>query len=86
MKHATASALDALEPLLVRLRALPGMTEKKRGIFYRRSVSFLHFHEDPAGLFADVREPDGDYSRMQIDTLQQQDALMLAVGKLLGVV
>ena len=84
MKHATAPALDQLEPLLARLRALPGMAEKKRGVFYRRSVSFLHFHEDPAGLFADLRGPDGDYSRMQVDSLQQQDALVLAVGKLLG--
>ena len=24
-------------------------------MFYRRSAAFLHFHEDPAGFFADVR-------------------------------
>ena len=47
-------------------------------------MSFPHFHEDPAGLFADLREPDGDYSGMQVDTLQQQDALVFAVGELLG--
>lgn len=84
MKHATAPALDQLEPLLVRLRGLPGMTEKKRGIFYRRATSFLHFHEDPTGLYADVREPGGQYSRLKVDTSQQQDAFVAAVGRLLG--
>jgi hypothetical protein len=60
MKHATPVALDALDPLLAELRALPGLTEKSRGVFYRRSRAFLHFHEDPKGLFADVRDPSGD--------------------------
>jgi hypothetical protein len=60
MRHARADALDALEPLLAELRALPGLTEKSRGAFYRKSRAFLHFHEDPKGLFADLREPHGD--------------------------
>jgi hypothetical protein len=55
VKHATPVALDALEPLLVKLRAVDGLTERNRGVFYRRSQAFLHFHEDPAGFFADVR-------------------------------
>ena len=53
MKHAGEAALDALEPLLAELRALP-LKEKKRGIFYKKSSAFLHFHEDEAGLFADL--------------------------------
>ena len=36
MKHATSAALDDLEPLLAELRMLPGLTEKSRGVFYRR--------------------------------------------------
>ena len=55
MKHASTIALDALEPLIAKLRLVDGLTEKKRGVFYRRSSAFLHFHEDPAGFFADVR-------------------------------
>jgi hypothetical protein len=54
MKHAGDEALDALEPLLTDIRALGGLKEKKRGVFYRKSKAFLHFHEDPAGLFADL--------------------------------
>ena len=25
------------------------------GVFYRKGKAYLHFHEDPAGLFADLR-------------------------------
>jgi hypothetical protein len=60
MRHARDDALDALEPLLAELRTLPGLTEKSRGTFYRKSRAFLHFHEDPKGLFADLRCTDGD--------------------------
>ncbi len=67
MKHASASALDALEPLLAELRALPGLVERSRGVFYRRSRAFLHFHEDPRGLFADVRDADDrDFERIDV--------------------
>lgn len=55
MRHATGVALDALEPLLAQLRRIDALTERRRGIFYVRSSAFLHFHEDPAGFFADVR-------------------------------
>lgn len=54
MRHARDCDLDRLEALLAQLRALPGLTEKKRGVFYRKSKAFLHFHEDPKGLFADL--------------------------------
>ncbi len=55
MKHVSQEGLDRLEPLLEGLRRHDGLKEKKRGVFYRKSRAFLHFHEDPTGLFADVR-------------------------------
>ncbi|MGN6516287.1 MAG: hypothetical protein ACTHLR_10675 [Rhizomicrobium sp.] len=55
MKHATPEALDRLEPLLKRLRAIPQLREKSRGVFYRGSRAFLHFHEDGELLWADIR-------------------------------
>jgi hypothetical protein len=58
MRHARDADLDRLEDLLAELRTLPGLVEKKRGVFYRKSRSFLHFHEDPKGLFADISDPD----------------------------
>ena len=37
MKHAGAAALEQIEPLIDRLRALPGLKEKSRGVFYLKS-------------------------------------------------
>jgi hypothetical protein len=67
MRHARDEDLDRLEGLLAQLRALPGLTEKKRGTFYRKSRAFLHFHEDPKGLFADLRDAaDSDFERIDV--------------------
>jgi hypothetical protein len=76
MRHAGPATLDKLEPLLARLRAIGGLKEKSRGVFYRRAKAFLHFHEDPAGLFADIRTADGtDFERLQVDGGDAQEAL-----------
>jgi hypothetical protein len=68
MRHARDEDLDRLEDLLVQLRTLPGLTEKKRGVFYRKGRAFLHFHEDPKGLFGDIGGgPDaGDFERIDV--------------------
>jgi hypothetical protein len=76
MKHAASAALDQLELLLKALRATPGLKEKARGVFYRRAKAFLHFHEDPAGLFADVRSASGDFDRMRVSDAEGQGALL----------
>jgi hypothetical protein len=83
MRHAQEKALDQLEPLLKRLRKLPGLRERKRGAFYRGSVAFLHFHEDPAGLFADIKV-DGGWQRLKVDTTAERQVLLKAAGSALG--
>lgn len=83
MKHAGPAALDRLEPLLARLRALPALKETARGVFYRKSRAFLHFHEDPAGLFADLRA-DADFVRYRVETETEQTALEAEVRRLTG--
>jgi hypothetical protein len=55
MRHARAAALEALNDLLESLRSRTDLTERRLGIFYVSGKAFLHFHEDPAGLFADLR-------------------------------
>jgi hypothetical protein len=68
VKHAGSATLDSLEPLLERLRATGLLKEKSRGVFYVKSRAFLHFHEDPAGVFADIRAADGkDFERLLLD-------------------
>jgi hypothetical protein len=80
MKHAGPTALDGLEPLLTELRALGGLSETSRGVFYLKSKAFLHFHEDPAGLFADVRPPgQADFDRIRVDSEQGARSLVALV-------
>jgi hypothetical protein len=55
MKHAGQEALDELAGLLEDVRKQNSLKEKKHGVFYLKSSAFLHFHEDPEGLFADLR-------------------------------
>jgi len=82
MKHAGAEALDKLEGLLRLLRSRAGLTEKKRGVFYRKSRAFLHFHEDPDGFFADVRLGD-DWQRLPVNTTAEQTALLAQIDDVL---
>ncbi|MFP3902567.1 MAG: hypothetical protein ACLFXM_17050 [Acidimicrobiia bacterium] len=83
MRHARPSALDELEPLLDRVRALPGLVERSRGVFYRRSRAFLHFHEDPSGLYADVRLGD-DFERHRVQTPEERIALVRRISTVAG--
>jgi hypothetical protein len=78
MRHATTESLDRLDELLARFRALPGLREPRRGVFYHRSKAFLHFHEDPVGLFADVRFAE-NWERFSVDAIAERDALFLLI-------
>ena len=69
--------------MLVALRALPGLKEKSRGSFYRGSKAFIHFHEDPAGMFADVRFAD-DFERFRVSTKREQEACLRRVRTFVG--
>jgi hypothetical protein len=76
MKHAGGAALDGIEPLLASIRAAGVLREKSRGIFYLKSRAYLHFHEDPAGMFADIRAPDGkDFDRLKLDPAAEREIL-----------
>ena len=83
MKHAGPDARAALEPLLAELRLRAALREKRPGVFYLKSRAFLHFHEDPKGLFADVRLAD-DFVRRPVSTNRQRAALLRAVDRLLA--
>lgn len=83
MKHAGAEALDLLDPLLAKIRKNSSLKEKSRGVFYRKSKAFLHFHEDDAGLFADLR-PGDFWQRLRVSTEAEQAALMRMIEAELG--
>ena len=50
---------------------------------HRGAAAFLHFHEDPAGLFADVKV-GGAFERHRVSTAVEQDDLLAVVRRALG--
>jgi hypothetical protein len=84
MKHASVAALRGLSELLEQIRVMEGIREKSLGVFYRRSKAFLHFHEDPAGLFADLRV-GADFERYPVNTKKEWKALLRVMDRALDV-
>ncbi|MBV8138999.1 MAG: hypothetical protein JO121_25735 [Deltaproteobacteria bacterium] len=82
MKHAGPQALDQLEPVLAKLRKLEGLRERKRGAFYRGASAFLHFHEDPAGFFADLKVAD-DFVRFPVNRGAEVERLLARAARAL---
>ena len=80
MRHARNAALDSIETILAELRALPGLKERKRGAFYRKSSGFIHFHEDPQGMFADLKS-GGDFVRFPLRSPAEIASFLRAARK-----
>jgi hypothetical protein len=83
VRHAGPDALDALEDLLGAIRAHADLTERKRGSFYRKSAAFLHFHEDPEGLFADLKR-GGDWERFRVSSAKERSAFLRELARSLS--
>ena len=85
MKHASEETLKVLTSLLTRIRSMDGLVEKRPGVFYRKSKAFVHFHEDPEGLFVDVRTHDDQpFTRLPVTTSRQQSALIEMIRRALS--
>ena len=84
MKHAGDATLDLLEDLLREVRKHAALRERRRGAFYRQSAGILHFHEDPAGLFADLKV-DGKWQRFSVDSKAERQALLSELAAVVAV-
>jgi hypothetical protein len=82
VRHATQEDLDRVEAVLVELRGLSQLRERKRGYFSRGSRAFLHFHEDAGDLYVDVRL-DSDFERMKVTSLSEQAGFLSRVREAL---
>ena len=83
MKHATDATLDEIDALLVQIRSRQQLTERKRGIFCLRSKSFVHFHDDPGGVFADLSS-GASFERFRVVTAEERAAFLKALDGALG--
>jgi hypothetical protein len=79
MKSAT---LERLQPLLSLLRDHPALREVRPAEFFLAGRDFLHFHEQPDGVVADVRVNAGRI-QMPVTTPAQQAELLERIGDIL---
>lgn len=85
MKHAGPATLARIAPLLDELRARAVLREMRPGVFYLKSRAFLHFHDDPSGIFADVRLSD-DFIRLPVTTNSEQSDLLERIADCLSAI
>ena len=83
MKHAGPAALARIAPLLEELRARPVLRESRPGVFELKSRAFLHFHDDPSGVFADVRLGE-DFVRLPVTSPSEQSDLLERIDECLS--
>jgi len=84
VRHATPAGLEQISNLLAKLRGVNGLVERTPGVYYRRSRAFLHFHEDPAGMFADVRLTGDDFVRLRVTSQAEQASFLKQVRRAVG--
>lgn len=84
MKHARSDTLAQLESLLRDVRGRRQLRERSPGVFYIKSKPYLHFHEDPAGIFADVKLDFAEFTRVRATTAKEQRTLLVSIDKSLA--
>jgi hypothetical protein len=84
MKHVGKDAPTNLEPVLDALRERDALDEKSPASFYLRSKAFVHFHDDAAGLFADLKEDLVSFTRYRVTTATEQRAFLARVDRCLN--
>lgn len=69
------------DDLVEALRSLAGLVEVGHGSanFHLRSTPFLHFHDHPNGMYADVRLGGGDFRPVWVSTPSERLELLALV-------
>jgi hypothetical protein len=55
MGHSRPKDLRDIDDVLGSIRALPGVTERSKGVFYLRRAPFLHFHTTREARYAHAK-------------------------------
>jgi len=66
MGHTKPEMLADIAAELAAVRGLEGIKERSPGVFYYKSIAFLHFHDKNGKRWADVKSPRG-YREVAID-------------------
>ena len=79
------STLETPAPLLGFLRSYDVLEETSGPKFLLRGKDFIHFHDDPDGLWADTRLSKEGRVRMSVATREEQGELMGKIANTLDV-
>jgi hypothetical protein len=79
MRHAGRETLEELEAVLKVVRSMPRIVERTPGCFYLGAKGFLHFHEDPMGIFADVKLNGEKFERMRVSSRRERERFLKLV-------
>jgi hypothetical protein len=85
MKHAGPKTFARIGPLLEELRGRAALREQRPGVFFLKSRAFLHFHDDPAGVFADVRLAD-EFVRLRVTSRSEQSDFLDRIDDCLEII
>ena len=77
-----SSTFKDLTPLLDVLRAHPALREARPAAFHLNGRNFVHFHEEPEGVFADVLLTNGRV-RMPVSSPAEQAELLERIDHVL---
>jgi hypothetical protein len=80
VRHTT---LELIAPLLEDLRRHPALHEVRPTQFHVNGRDFLHFHDAPDGVFADVRLAKG-FRRLPVTSRSEQSELLGLIDDLLS--
>lgn len=69
------TTLERIQPLLSALRGYSALSEVRPMVFHLTDRDFIHFHEEPEGVVADVRLTKGQV-RMPVATSAEQAELL----------
>jgi hypothetical protein len=78
-----STTLNCIALLLNVLRAHPALDEVRPAAFHFNGRDFIHFHEEPEGIFADVRLAKGRV-RMPVSTRFEQAELLESIERKLS--
>jgi hypothetical protein len=79
------STLEQIAPLLEELRAHPSLRERRPGHFFLGCQEVLHFHDDPSGIFADLRL-GGGFVRFCVTCAEEQLELLGRIEECLAAI
>ncbi len=80
MKHASEKTLSSIKDVLKSIRQNKFLKEKKKGVFYKQSQAFIHFHEDLGGLFADLKT-NNEWKRFPVNTRNEKEHFLKEAKK-----